>query len=567
MSEEILKTEDYVDKKHIEEKFMNMENELAKKHENFGDNDALMMYSSFANYSRKYKEGHNPEDFNNILYCSKCKEFSKMENNNDIIEKTQTCPSCDAKIEDEDLIKFYQTLSSGNIKRAEELVEHERINPFRDRFSILRYSIIYDRNKQEFKIVFGTRFIIEIDYMENYILHYSPIKDKLTLYNRESTVDWKQVRKRATISNSVGGMYDFLSKQVMIHNEKDNFSLYGMMIKKIDNSWYVKNPENNINIIEYICSTPVLDKIQSLTVIGLEKLAKDIFVEFRNKQNSESYENVLYIKRKFGIDLRETKVMKMLGVDKQLLALMVEENIGANNLTELKVLYNKINNNIKMLKQTFEVIKVEQIVNFNNFIDNLYKFNYILDDLSEYKPIKLAFYLARKTRDYQGIESVVTSLQLLYDYVRISKALEVKPFVYPSSLKREHDLASFNHKVIIDEAMTENFTKSVEQEEYKELKLEDKEYSIVVPEKPEELRIEGGMLSHCVGQYIKDVIDRSTMVVFLRKTREITTPFYTIEVKRGRVWQVQGKSGARPKGTELDFLRKWMEENKLQGNF
>lgn len=55
-------------------------------------------------------------------------------------------------------------------------------------------------------------------------------------------------------------------------------------------------------------------------------------------------------------------------------------------------------------------------------------------------------------------------------------------------------------------------------------------YSIVVPMTAEDIRSEGNNLCHCVGGYVSRVAEGKSIIVFLRKCKDLNKPYYTVEL-------------------------------------
>jgi len=93
-----------------------------------------------------------------------------------------------------------------------------------------------------------------------------------------------------------------------------------------------------------------------------------------------------------------------------------------------------------------------------------------------------------------------------------------------------------------------------------------KTYTILAPEKIEDILEEGQALHHCIDkkkEYFERINNQESYILFLRKTKQPDQPYYTLEVEPGGV--------IRQKRTEFDrqkediekasvFLRKWQAE-------
>lgn len=98
---------------------------------------------------------------------------------------------------------------------------------------------------------------------------------------------------------------------------------------------------------------------------------------------------------------------------------------------------------------------------------------------------------------------------------------------------------------------------------------EDPTYTIIVPEKPEDLTREGTLLQHCVGSYINSVANGNDIILFLRKKEKPDEPFYTLNLSPDgtKIEQVHGHHNKWPAMNPeiLPFLDKWIKKFKIEG--
>lgn len=144
------------------------------------------------------------------------------------------------------------------------------------------------------------------------------------------------------------------------------------------------------------------------------------------------------------------------------------------------------------------------------------------------------------------------------DYIEAAKEvgydLTNKAVVMPRDLYRRHDDAvairnamrparTYGSETKITEKMKQNFEKRAP-ELARKYAATGAEYFIRVPQEPEEIIAEGRALSHCVGgyNYIKNHADGKNPILFLRKTDDPDTPFYTMEIdgKTNKILQCEG---------------------------
>ena len=57
------------------------------------------------------------------------------------------------------------------------------------------------------------------------------------------------------------------------------------------------------------------------------------------------------------------------------------------------------------------------------------------------------------------------------------------------------------------------------------------DYVVVLPEKPNDLIIEGELMRHCVGSYVDKVVNGQTYIVFVRRKVDPKTPYITAQIK------------------------------------
>jgi hypothetical protein len=92
-----------------------------------------------------------------------------------------------------------------------------------------------------------------------------------------------------------------------------------------------------------------------------------------------------------------------------------------------------------------------------------------------------------------------------------------------------------------------------------------KEYSVIAPDTPEQLKNEGKELNHCVGGYIDRVSRGACVIVFVRKNSEPQKSFVTVEVspKDYRIVQARSKGNAAAPAGVSRFIKEW-ERKKLE---
>lgn len=80
---------------------------------------------------------------------------------------------------------------------------------------------------------------------------------------------------------------------------------------------------------------------------------------------------------------------------------------------------------------------------------------------------------------------------------------------------------------------------------------------IVMPASPDEIAAEGNALHHCVGDYVDRIAKKECIILFLRRCEDISTPYYTIEVRNRKAVQVRGMQNADMTPEVKSFMDRW----------
>lgn len=183
-----------------------------------------------------------------------------------------------------------------------------------------------------------------------------------------------------------------------------------------------------------------------------------------------------------------------------------------------------------------------------------------------------SFYFTQLPRR-QGFSNCKTALTMLKDYISQQENMNCRWEKYPKSLHMAHDMASKNYSIYEKRSfMTQTsdaFEKSVET--YKDLEYAplNKPFSVVCPHTFLDLFVEGASLNHCVASYIPKVSSQESKILFIRKTKEIETPFFTVEISQdNKIHQVKGMSQKDPDTKELiNFISEWAAKKHLQERY
>lgn len=258
----------------------------------------------------------------------------------------------------------------------------------------------------------------------------------------------------------------------------------------------------------------------------------------------------------------ETKPNKMLGISKYMLQYLIK--MGDLNYyvrEDLKKLDEKLTGtNVKTMLQI-----LDEEANLRDFRELKTDFLDLYDNYN-YKDVKrLTLYLAREVKLQQGIERPSSAITVLRDYARMCVDMEIEYEKYPKSLKKDHDIVMMNYRTKKDEVKKKKFLAVVDKDDYKKLQFKSKDYSVIVPDEPQDVINEGESLSHCVASYVNDIIKEKCKILFVRPTKETDKPFLTVEVRDNKyIRQIRGKNNRHATEVEMDFINTWAKKQELE---
>ena len=148
------------------------------------------------------------------------------------------------------------------------------------------------------------------------------------------------------------------------------------------------------------------------------------------------------------------------------------------------------------------------------------------------------------------------------DYIQAAKAigfdLTREDVVFPKDLGKRHDIAVKLHRDILAEKQAEEL-KELWAKNEQMYGFSDGEFVIVNPKSTYDIIDEGKAQGHCVAGYADRHAEGALAIVFIRKVGEEDKAFLTVEMRKEKMWQVQGKSNRyKINAHEQDFIDKWL---------
>lgn len=128
--------------------------------------------------------------------------------------------------------------------------------------------------------------------------------------------------------------------------------------------------------------------------------------------------------------------------------------------------------------------------------------------------------------------------------------------LYPKDFKKAHDEAAVNvksRKLAEECSMIAGLLPDM----HKKYDFSSGTLLIKAPDSGRDIICEGQALHHCVGNYIPQVADGSTVILFIRRKSAPDKPYVTVEVKNDKVVQIRGFDNKVPESDVVDFVEQF----------
>ncbi len=194
----------------------------------------------------------------------------------------------------------------------------------------------------------------------------------------------------------------------------------------------------------------------------------------------------------------------------------------------------------------YDFISLEKLYNY--YLKNKKQFKYVSDFWSDYRDyIQAAIYLKMNLND--------TKVKTPHDF------------------KYCHDLCCARREELVKKrwAMKKaRDTRTLKKilKKYSEIfSYKDKKYTILVPLTKEDLKIEGKQNENCVGEYWERIAEGNSIVLFLRKSKNVEESFCTVELqpKTLKIIQCRIKKNGQAPDNALNWLNKAI--NKIRPKY
>lgn len=130
---------------------------------------------------------------------------------------------------------------------------------------------------------------------------------------------------------------------------------------------------------------------------------------------------------------------------------------------------------------------------------------------------------------------------------------------YPKALTILHRLVTRNYNVM---------SKSYDDEKFKscvnlDFEWADRDYVLIMPRDTDCVKNEGTDLNHCVGSYVKSILDGRTQIGFMRDVHKPDESLVTVEIRSNGIQQVRGYGNRLPTDEEMAWLEKYAKKKNL----
>lgn len=155
---------------------------------------------------------------------------------------------------------------------------------------------------------------------------------------------------------------------------------------------------------------------------------------------------------------------------------------------------------------------------------------------------------------YRHMQAAVSEYRDYLDMcVKLDYDLNNSFVLFPKDLNAAHDKARKHLKIKTDAQMRRDFKAAMEAIS-DHLDFEVDGLRIVLPGSADDVVAEGQALRHCVGTYADRVARHECVILFVRQCEDPDTPYYTAEVRDGKVIQLRGVDNCDPTPEVQEFM-------------
>ena len=234
-------------------------------------------------------------------------------------------------------------------------------------------------------------------------------------------------------------------------------------------------------------------------------------------------------------------------------------DLGAS-LSALRVYQEYVKENLKGRQELLRWIIENQV---SRDVDKILQ-NLSVHKFLRYMDQQYSFLKFRRTKNgkirYKNMQALVSEYRDYLDMcVRERYDLRNDFVLLPKDLQKSHDQLAGRIKHKADAKELRKF-KAVYKRLGGTLDYEHDGMTIICPVTPDDVITEGQTLHHCVGSYIHRIANGECLILFLRRSDDVSKPFYTIELRNQEVAQLRGRGNSNPTPEVQKFVDRWTRE-------
>lgn len=161
-------------------------------------------------------------------------------------------------------------------------------------------------------------------------------------------------------------------------------------------------------------------------------------------------------------------------------------------------------------------------------------------------------------KTFEALNNVASTLDELYDYVRMMSQISNKFDKYPRNFLTTHQIAIRNYERLKKEFNEELFKHTIDLT--MECKIDD--YVFVAPKCTQDIKDEAVAMNNCVASYIDKVINGECKILFMRKADDPTQSLVTLEVCSGLIVQAKRRYNTEITDADKKAIKKWESRYK-----
>lgn len=146
----------------------------------------------------------------------------------------------------------------------------------------------------------------------------------------------------------------------------------------------------------------------------------------------------------------------------------------------------------------------------------------------------------------EGITDVVSYNDYIGWLESLGYDLHDRYYLFPKNFWKAHDRLMAEHYAAIDQKNNDSIRHIVEQLTNPAFSMHSNGLFIRVAASATELRKEGAALHHCVATYADRMASGKTLILFIRRESDPDAPYYTMELRDGRIVQLRGAHNCSP---------------------